>query len=57
MFQLGEVNQRDENEAVQILMRMSRAVFEECPEVVPIRQRLKRWFVDHVSRSAELQEE
>ncbi len=33
-----------EAQAVQILMRASRAVFEECAEVVPVGERLSRWF-------------
>lgn len=43
LFQTGDVNQRSEQEAVQILMRMSRAVFAECPEVISIQTRLRRW--------------
>ncbi len=44
LFLRDERNQRDEHEAIQILMRMSRAVFAECPEVVPVRRRLGKWF-------------
>ena len=43
MFLRDERNQRDEDEAIQILMRLSRAVFAECPEVVPVRRRLGDW--------------
>lgn len=43
LFLRDERNQRDEHEAIQILMRLSRAVFAECPEVVPLRRRLEAW--------------
>ena len=43
MFQVEDSSQRDHQEAVQILMRMSRAVFAECPEVVSLRRRFRRW--------------
>jgi hypothetical protein len=46
LFGTGETNLRGDHEAVQILMRMSRAVFAECPEVVSLRRRVGRWFVD-----------
>jgi hypothetical protein len=46
LFDSGDHNQHDEQEAVQILMRMSRAVFAECPEVVSLRGRLSRWVAD-----------
>jgi hypothetical protein len=50
MFQVEETNARDEQEAVQILMRLSRSVFAECPEVVSMRQRLQRWVGIHLVR-------
>jgi hypothetical protein len=34
---------KNDSEAVQILMRMSRAVFEECAEVISLERRLKRF--------------
>lgn len=43
MFLRDERNQRDEDAAIQILMRLSRAVFAGCPEVVPVRKRLGNW--------------
>lgn len=46
LFQSGDHNHRDEHEAVQILMRLSRAVFAECPEVVSLKRRLGRWVAD-----------
>ncbi len=49
-----EAGFRSEGEAVQILMRMSRAVFAECPEVVPLRERVARWFADAWERQAGL---
>ena len=51
LFLLEEVNQRDEDEAMQILMRMSRAVFSECPEVVPMGARIGLWMSDFISRT------
>ena len=32
-----------DTEAVEILMRLSRSVFAECSEVVPLRRKLRRW--------------
>ena len=46
LFHSGDHNRHDEQEAVQILMRMSRAVFAECPEVVSLQRRLGRWVAD-----------
>ena len=52
LFQTGDHVQRDEQEAVQILMRLSRAVFSECPEVVSLRKRLRRWLGERVLRES-----
>jgi hypothetical protein len=41
-FTKDQVEARNDREAVQILMRMSRAVFEECAEVISMKRRLKR---------------
>jgi len=46
MFHAGDLNPQVELEAVQILMRMSREVFAECPEVVSLRRRFRRWMSD-----------
>jgi hypothetical protein len=35
MFAVRESSERDDLEAIQILMRLSRAVFAECPEMLP----------------------
>lgn len=43
LFLTGEIVQHDEQDAVQILMQLSRAVFAECTEVVPFSQRLSTW--------------
>ena len=52
MFHPGAVNQRDEQEAVQILMRASRAVFAECAEVISMKQRVREWMeMRQVARS------
>ena len=52
MFMTEQEGVRPNQEAMQILMRCSRAVFLECPEVVPTRRRLARWFTAGVSRWA-----
>ena len=39
-----EVVARNDREAVQILMRASREVFAECPEVISVGRRLKRTY-------------
>ena len=54
MFSLDGRDARDEQEAIQILMRMSRAVFAECPEVVSLRRRLGRWVQERLVRNPEL---
>ena len=41
--------EQDEQEAIQILMRLSRTVFLECPEVVPVSRRLGRWLTERVA--------
>ena len=50
LFAAGVYNQRDEQEAVQILMRSSRAVFAECAEVVSMRRRMRVWVSERLSR-------
>jgi hypothetical protein len=54
LFQAGDHNQRAEQEAVQILMRLSRAVFAECPEVVSLRKRLGRWIAERIARDSQV---
>ena len=39
-----------EREAIEILMRLNRAVFSECPEVVPLSRRIRQWFATRLSR-------
>ena len=56
LFRVGEGNPRDDHEAVQILMLMSRAVFAECPEVVSLRRRMRRWFVSRFTGVDEVPE-
>lgn len=43
LFDQVDRNPRDKEEAVQILMRMSRAVFAECTDVVPVGRRMRQW--------------
>ena len=52
MFLRDERNRRDEDAAIQILMRLSRAVFAECPEIVPVGQRLGNWARGWAMRAA-----
>ncbi|MEO8736608.1 MAG: hypothetical protein ABI380_08720 [Edaphobacter sp.] len=41
---------RADTDALDILMRLSRCVFSECPEIVSVGIRLKKWMVDRVVR-------
>jgi hypothetical protein len=42
LFMTGKLDVRAEQEAVQLLMRMSRSVFAECHEVVPVWEQVSR---------------
>ena len=44
LFAKDEAEAQNDREAVQILMRCSRAVFAECPEVISVKRRLVRWY-------------
>jgi len=57
LFDAGDHNVRVEQEAVQILMRMSREVFAECPEVVSLRRRLRLWVLDRFSSQGGVEQE
>ena len=37
-----------ERDAIEILMRLNRAVFSECPEIIPMGRRLRQWFAAHL---------
>ena len=39
-----------EKDAIELLMRLNRAVFSECPEVVPFSRRIRQWFAMRLSR-------
>ncbi|ADW69235.1 hypothetical protein [Granulicella tundricola] len=43
LFGVDERTVKSNQEAVQILMRLSRAVFSECPEVVPVGRKFNLW--------------
>ena len=43
LFITSGLDERAEQEALQIMMLASRAVFADCTEVVPLRQQLDRW--------------
>jgi|GEM_PF-2677994 len=49
MFMEDAGDPTSQREAVQILMRMSRTVFSECPEVQPGRRRMVRWLTSKVA--------
>jgi hypothetical protein len=46
---------KNDQEAIQILMRLSREVFGECPEVISVRRRLKAWMAERVGGDAKVQ--
>ena len=48
MFLSKERKTRADGEAIHILSSCSREVFAECPEVVPVSQRIKSWVVEHL---------
>ena len=52
MFLVDGTAARHNQEAIQILMRCSRAVFLECPEVVPASRRMSRWITANLTRLA-----
>jgi hypothetical protein len=56
LWQVREGNHRDHEEAVQILMKMSRAVFSECPEVVTLRRRFQQWVAEKVTGDSNTRE-
>ena len=51
IFLPGRSEVESNQAAIQILMRLSRAVFEECPEVLPVRARLRRWSQRVIARA------
>ncbi len=50
MFLMDQAAAEANREAVAMLMRLSRAVFLECAEVVPLRRRVTLWLTSGVSR-------
>lgn len=40
-----------DNQAVRLMMSASRAVFEECPVAVPLKQKVSGWFAGKPGRS------
>lgn len=51
MFQRDKVDNEANQAAIQILMRLSRAVFLECPEILPLGRRLAQWSNRAVDRA------
>jgi hypothetical protein len=39
----GVLSSTDEQETIQLLSRVNREIFAECPEILPIGARVKRW--------------
>ena len=56
LFLLDQAAVRSDDEAVQIMMRLSRAVFAECPEVVSLRRKLHMWVVERLGGSPAMDE-
>ena len=54
LFVLDETTLRSDDEAVQIMMRLSRAIFAECPEVVSLSRKVRMWLVDRLAGPASL---
>ena len=52
MFTGDDFTHAADAEAVQILSGLSRAVFAECPEIIPIRTKLRDWFRSHLLHTA-----
>jgi hypothetical protein len=51
MFLRTQAESDSNRDAVQMLMRLSRTVFLECPEVVPLGRKVARWVTAGVSRT------
>lgn len=43
LFCQTDADAKSDQEAIQILMRLSREVFSECPAVIPVRTRVEHW--------------
>ena len=52
LFITSGLDDRAEQEAVQMLMHFSRAVFAECEEIVPLRMRFSLWMQKRLHRHA-----
>jgi hypothetical protein len=48
MVLIDEPSTNADAEALEILMRLSRCVFSECEEIVPVSRRLKAWMLAKV---------
>ena len=53
LFTLDESAAASDAAAAQLLMRASRAVFAECPEVISLQRRLRLWLVDRLTPQLE----
>jgi hypothetical protein len=45
LYSASPASSRNEAGAAQLLMRLSRAVFADCPERVPLHRRLRAWLL------------
>lgn len=53
LFITSGLDERAEQQAIQSLMRASRAVFVECAEVVPLRSQVRLWIERRLPRGAQ----
>ncbi|MDW5265050.1 MULTISPECIES: hypothetical protein [Acidobacteriaceae] len=51
MALIDEPSTKADAEALEVLMRLSRCVFSECKEIVPVRRRLKAWALAKLVRA------
>ncbi len=50
MFLTDEPAIKADAEAIRILMRLKRSVFEECQAIVPTNRHLRRWIMEKLGR-------
>jgi hypothetical protein len=50
LFALTEQDRANDSEAAQTLMQLSRAVFLECPEVIPVSRQIASWWSSRFPR-------
>ena len=50
LFLNDKAAERADTEAIHILMRLKRSVFEECERVTPANRPLRQWLTEHLLR-------